>query len=203
MHMMGNLRAIWRHEVRQTKQISRILIEDQKVKLSWRALLLPLFLLDVLYYRHRLRNLRKNLLFTKQLAFDAARNVNNGQERGWQIRRIEIKTQDTLDKDKKGHYTEKIRRKQLNEIEPLINHYIDLIQTGKSRYAEMIKAVYPTKGSYLSFMSKLQKLEEEVIQAAITTTRKGTKKERRMWFDKVRVTIKAARMTEADGLYED
>jgi hypothetical protein len=31
-----------------------------------------------------------------------------------------------------------------------------------------------------------QEVEEEVIQAAITTMRKGTKKERRLWFDRVR-----------------
>ncbi len=200
---MGNLRAIWKHEVLQTKQICRILIEDQKVKLDWKALLLPLYLLDVFHYRHRLRTLRKNLLFTKRLAFEAAKNITSGQEQGWQIRRIEIKTQDTLDKDKKGHYTEKIRRKQLNEIEPLITHYLELINTGKSRYPEMIKTVYPSRGNYLTFMSNLQKLEEEVIQAAITTTRKGTKKERRKWFDKVRATTKDARTAEADRLYAE
>ena len=200
---MGNLRAIWKHEVLQTKQICRILIEDQKVKLDWKALLLPLYLLDVFHYRHRLRTLRKNLLFTKRLAFEAAKNITSGQEQGWQIRRIEIKTQDTLDKDKKGHYTEKIRRKQLNEIEPLITHYLELINTGKSRYPEMIKTVYPSRGNYLTFMSNLQKLEEEVIQAAIATTRKGTKKERRKWFDKVRATTKDARTAEADRLYAE
>jgi hypothetical protein len=198
---MGNLRAIWKHEVRQTKQICRILIEDQKVKLDWKAVLLPLYLLDVFHYRHRLRTLRKNLLFTKRLAFEAAKNITNGQEQGWQFRRIEIKTQDMLDKDKKGLYTEKIRRKQLNEIEPLITHYLELINTGKSRYREMIKTVYPSRGNFLTFTSKLQKLEEEVIQAAITTTRKGTKKERRKWFDKVRATTKDARTAEADRLY--
>ena len=94
---MGNLRAIWKHEVRQTKQICRILIADQKVKLDWKAVLLPLFLLDVIHYRHRLRVLRNNLLFTKRMAFEAARNIANGQEHGWQLRRIEIKTQETLD----------------------------------------------------------------------------------------------------------
>jgi hypothetical protein len=203
LHIMGKLRAIWRHEVRQANQISRVLIQDQKVKLNWRVLLLPLFLLDVIHYKYRLRVLRKNLLFTRQLAFEATRNITNGQERGWQIRRIEIKTRDTLDKDKKGHYTEKIRRKQLNEIEPLITHYLELINTGKSRYPEMIKAVYPAKGNYLNFISNLQKLEEEVIQAAITTTRKGTKKERRVWFEKVKTITKDARMTEADRLYAE
>jgi len=203
LNIMGQLRAIWKHEVRQTNQISRLLIQDQKVKLDWRIVLLPLFLLDVVHYRHRLRVLRKNLLFTKRLAFEAAKNITDGQEHGWEIRRIEIKTKDTLDKDKKGNYTEKIRRKQLNEIDPLITHYLDLINTGKSRYPEMIKALYPSKNNYLNFINRLHKLEEEVIQAAITTLRKGTKKERREWFDKVRATTKKAGMTAADRLYAE
>ena len=127
------------------------------VEFDGRVLLLPFFLLDVIHYRYRLRVLRKNLLFTRQLAFEAARNITNGQEQGWQIRRIEIKTQDTLDKNKKDHYTEKIRRKQLNEIELLITHYLELINTGKSRYPEMIKGVYPSKGNYLTFLSNIRK----------------------------------------------
>jgi hypothetical protein len=203
LHIMGNLRAIWKHEIRQTKQICRILIQDQKVKLDWKAVLLPLFLLDVIHYRHRLRTLRKNLLFTKRLAFEAARNITNGQERGWQVRRIEIKTQDTLDKDKKGLYTEKIRRKQLNEIEPLITHYLDLIDTGKSSCPDMIKTVYTSKDKYLGFLARLQKLEEEVIQAAITTMRKGTKKERREWFEKVKSITKNVRMVEAKKIFPE
>ena len=43
LHIMGNFRAIWKHEVRQANQISRVLIQDQKVKLDWRVLLLPFF----------------------------------------------------------------------------------------------------------------------------------------------------------------
>ena len=142
-----------------------------------------------------------NIRFDIAIPFEI--RILDNRERGWEIRRIEIKTQETLDKDQKGHYTEKIRRKQLNEIEPLIFHYLDLIDTGKSRYPEMIKTVYPSKGNYLSFMSNLQKLEEEVIQAAITTTRKGNKKERRKWFDKVRATTKDARTAEAERLYAE
>jgi hypothetical protein len=47
----------------------------------------------------------------------------------------------------------------------------------------------------------LQKLEEEVIEAAITTVRKGTKKERRQWFEKVRAATKKVRLAEIDKIY--
>ena len=198
---MTNTRVIWKHEKREANRISRILIEDQSVKFNWRVVLLPLFLMDVIHYRYRLRVLRKNLLYTRRLAFNAAQNIIDGQEEGWQIRRIEIKTQEALDRDKSGQYTEKIRRKQLSEIAPLITHYVDLINSGKSTYPEMLKAVYPAKGNYLNFLNNLRVLEEDVIQAAVATTRKGTKKERRLWFDKVKAVTRDARKVESDRLY--
>ena len=200
---MRNARAIWRHEVNETNQISRLLIQDQKVKLNWRVVLLPLFLMDIVHYRYRLWVLRKNILYTRKLAFEAAQNIISGQDQGWQVRRIEIKTREALDRDKSGQYTEKVRRKQLSEIDLLITHYTDLINSGKLRYPQMIKAVYPARGKYLSFLNNLRKLEEEVIQASVSTTRKGTKKERRMWFDKVKSITRDVRVAEAERLYSE
>jgi hypothetical protein len=198
---MGSNRAIWKHEVGEANQIARALIQDQAVKINWGVVLLPLFLLEIIRYRHRRRVIRKNLLYTRQLALEAARNIIDGQERGWQIRRIEIKTRESLDRDKSGQYTEKIRRKQLGEIELLITHYIALINSGKLRYPEMLKAVYPSKGNYVHFLNELRKWEAEVIQAAVTTTRKGTKKQRRKWFEKVQTITREARTSEADRIY--
>jgi hypothetical protein len=200
---MKSFRAIWKHEVRQVNATANSLVEAQKVKLNWRVLIPPLVIKDYIRYRNRLRVLRKNLIFTKQLAFDVAKNIHDGKERAWELRRIEIKTQEILDKEKKGYYTDKIRRKQFNEIELLIDYYLELMQTDQKRYAEMIKAIYPSKGNYLSFLNKLQKLEEEVIQAAITTMRKGSKKERREWFEKVRATTKKVRIAELDQIYAE
>ena len=51
--------------------------------------------------------------------------------------------------------------------------------------------------SYLNFLNNLQKLEEEVVRAAIGTMRKGTKKERRLWFDKVKAATRKIRLMEA------
>ena len=130
-------------------------------------------------------------------------HIHQGKERAWEIRQIEIKTRDILDKEKKGFYTEKIRSKQLREIEFLIDHYLDLLSSKQTSYKDALKAIYPSKGSYLNFLNSLQKVEEEVIQAAITTMRRGTKKERRLWFDKVRAATKKIRIKEADRLYSE
>ena len=197
------MRNIWHHEVRQANRIANVLIETGKLKFGWRTLFLPLFLADYFRQIGRKRRTRKNLLFTKQLAFDAAKNVHKTGEPAWEIRKYEIKTQEILDKEKKGLYTDKIRRKQLVEIELLLNYFLDLFKADGSSFREVIKATYPSKGRYLEFLNRLQKIEEEVIQAAITTVRRGSKKERRQWYDKVRTTTKRLRMEEANMIYDE
>lgn len=198
---MKNFRVVWKHEVRQTDQIVRALLEHKKVDLNWKIILLPAFLYHLYRYRKDLRLTRKNLLFTKQLAFDAAKNIHQGKDQAWESRRIEIKTKEVLDKEKKGFYSEKIRRRQLAEVELLIQHYRDLLGGKQSTYPDRIKEIYPSKGRYLAFLNTLQKSEEDVIQAATTTMRKGTKKERRQWFQKVKEATKKVRMAEADEIY--
>ena len=201
LRAMKNFRVIWKHEVQQVDRIVKALLENKKVDLDWKIILLPIFLNKVYQYRKDLRFTRKNILYTKQFAFDAAKNIYEGKDQAWEFRQIEIKTQEVLNNEKKGFYTEKIRRKQLSEIALLIKHYLDLFSSKQSTYAEIIKDKYPSKGSYLAFLSALQKVEEEVIQAAITTMRKGTKKDRRQWFQKVKETTKKIRTTEAEQIY--
>ena len=198
---MKNFRAIWKHEVAQAGQIAKILLDNKKVTADWKLILLPLFLYKVYQYRKDLGFTRKNFLFTKQLAYAAAKNIYQGKEQAWEFRRIEIQTKEILDKEKKGFYTEKIRRKQLSEIDLLIKHYLELFTAKQSKYSEIIKEIYQSKGNYLTFLSTLRKAEEDVIQAAITIMRKGTKKERREWFQKVRETTKKVRLAEAEEIF--
>ena len=198
---MGNFRTIWKHEVAQADKIAKILLHNKKVAVDWKIMLVPVFLYKVYHYRKNIGFTRKNFLFTKQLAYDAAKNIFQGKEQAWEFRRIEIQTKGILDKEKKGFYTEKIRRKQLPEIDLLIKHYLDLFNAKQSKYPKIIREIYQSKGKYLTFLSTLRKAEEDLIQAAITTMRKGTKKDRREWFQKVSDTTKKVRMAEADQIY--
>jgi hypothetical protein len=92
---MANMQNIWQYETRQANRVANVLIETTKLRFGWRTLLLPLFLGD--YFRHlgRKRRTRKNLLFTKQLAFDAATNVHKTGEPAWEIRKYEINSAQT------------------------------------------------------------------------------------------------------------
>ncbi|MGD8261065.1 MAG: NF038143 family protein [Desulfobacterales bacterium] len=198
---MKSYRAIRKYEFRRTNQIAKNLIDIRPLTISWRLLVFPIFIYDYIRYVKRLSVLRKNLFFTKQLALGAAQNIYQGKERAWEFRQLEIKTKEILNREKKGFYTEKIRNKQLDEIELLVHHYIDLLGTNQKSYVAAIKAKYSSQGSYLSFLNKLQKSEEEVIQAAITTMRRGSKRERRQWFEKVKQTTKIFRMQEVEKIY--
>lgn len=198
---MKNYRTIWQHEVRQTNKIVNLLLDDQKVPLNWNIILLPVYLYNRFKYNNRLRFTRKNILYTKRLAFEAAKHIDQGKDQAWEFRQIEIKTMDILNKEKKGYYTEKIRRRQLPEIEYLINHYQALFNSKQTTYSAIARAIFPSKGQYQAHLSALQKLEEDVIQAAITTMRKGSKAERRRWFQKVKETTKKVRTTDASEIY--
>ena len=200
---MKSYTAIKRHEIRQTRKIATALVELKKSKFNWRIIVIPFFLYDLILYYRRLHVLRKNLFFTKQLAIDASINILQGKNRAWEIRQIEIKTRDILVKEKKGIYTNKIRKKQLEEIDYLIDHYLNLFRANRPTYEEAVRERYPSKGRYLSFLNNLRKMEEEVIQAAITTMREGTKKERRLWFDKIRKATRKMGIEAADRIYAE
>ena len=196
-------RSIHKFEKRQTNRIAASLIVLERSRFNWRIIVFPLFFYDFIRYRRRLQVLRKNLFFTRKYALAAARNIHQGKEPAWEIRQVEIKTRELLDKEKKGFYTEKIRNRQLREIEFLIGHYLELLSMNQAGYTDSIKAAYSSKGGFLAFLNRHQQFEEEVIQAAITTMRKGTKKERRLWFDKVRAATKKIQREAADRIYDE
>jgi hypothetical protein len=197
---MGNDRTIWNHEVNQANKIARSLVDAKRIKVGWRILLLPNFLIHYIYYKKNLILTRKNLLFTKRKAFDAAKEIAGGGSHATQIRLVEIKTKKLLDREKKGYYTEKLRRKQLNEIALLIDHYLN--SKGKN-HAELIRAQYPSKEKYVSFLNKLTKAEQGVIQAAITSMKRGSKQERVAWFTRLTAASKEARRKEVEQIFFD
>ncbi len=198
---MESPRVIWNHEVNQADRIARGLMEEIRVEFGWKALFFPFRLIDYIRFRRRLILTRKNLLFTKQLAFEAAKEIFGGKDPASKMGSIEKKTKDILDKEGKGFYTEKVRRKQLHEIELLIDHYLQLLNSSGTGYEEMIETTYRSKKKYTAFLNKLQQMEQEVIQAAITTMRKGSKNERIGWFRKVKETSKKARIEEAEKIF--
>lgn len=198
---MEKIRIIWNHEEGQADRIARGLIKRSEKRYSWRAIIFPSLIVDYLQYKKNLFQTRKNLLFTKRFAFDAAKEISLGSDRVSEIGSVDAKTKEILDRGRKGFYTEKVRRKQLHEIELLMDHYHLLINSGGLSYGDMIEETYASKKRYLFFLNRLFQAEHDVIKAAITSMRKGSKKDRLRWFQKVEEVTKKTRMEEVDTLF--
>jgi hypothetical protein len=174
-----------------------------RARLGWRALtVLPLLIVQVRFLR-RLSFTRKNLLFTRRLALEGARAVCNGSNPTQEMRRIEAQTGEMRNGHTKGYYTDKVRKRQLREIELLMTHYVRLLGSESASYEAVIRDSYTTKKEYRSFLKQLQEKEQEVIQASVRSLKKGSKRERIAWFEKVRETTEKVRREELERIYPD
>jgi hypothetical protein len=198
---MGTANAIWRHERRQADRIARALLGADEEDTPWWALVLPSRLAPYLTFRRRLRTTRKNLLFTKKLALDAAKEVVGGEDRALALGSIERTTQALLDREKRGVYTEKVRRKQLAEIELLLAHYLRLLRAEGRSLEDLVRAAYADRTAYLAHLGRLREAEQGVIQASVATVRKGSKQERTRWFQRLSEMSGQVRREEADRLF--
>lgn len=198
---MGKLKDIHHHEITRTREIARHLIEKKKVSMISKILLLPFYAIAILRYRRSITKTSKNLFFTRQLAMDAAESIMQGKDRQGALLDVDARTREVLEKEGKGLYTEKVRRKQMREIEFLTDHYLRLLKTNGEDHGQMVKAVYKSRKEYLAFLKKLNGKEQEVIQASVGTVRTGSKKERMTWYRKVQDAIQDARQDEADAIY--
>lgn len=196
---MPTYRHIWRHEVHLADAAARELTSragEGERRFS------PGKALGVLRRMRSRRFIRKNLLFTKRLAFQAACEVSRGQERGTAFRLVEIRTRETLDKDTRGLYTEKVRKKQLQEIDLLLDHYLKLMAAGGASYEEGARAVYPSRRDYEAFVRRLEGAEAQVLEASKSGVRRGSKRQRAGWFDRVRAVSAKVRSADLDRVYE-
>jgi hypothetical protein len=199
---MGNSQNIWHHEVSQAEKIARSLVKAGKADVAWKTLFVPSLTLGYLRSKRTLRFTRKNLLFTKKLAFNAAKEIYRGNDRANEMGLIVMKTRKILEKEKKGLYTEKVRSKQMNEIECLMDHYLRLFNSDGESYETSIKRAYSTKNKYFSFLNRLQRLEQEVFLAAVGHGRKGRKRDRLGGFGKVQAVSEKVRTTEAEKIFK-
>ena len=98
------------------------------------------------------------------MALDAALDImKEGQPRQDMIARIENKTSDILASDKRGVYSERIRRKQMHEINLLLDHYLKLLEAEGKSYDSLIKNAYQTQDNYRTFLQQLAAATPQVL----------------------------------------
>ena len=136
------------------------------------------------------------------MAFQAAKEVYRGNDRAHELGLIVMKTRKLLDRGRKRFYTEKVRRRQMNEIEWLIDHYLRLLNSNGETCEDRIRDAYSNKKKFLSFLNRLHKLEQEVIRATLEAVRIGSRKDRLKVYEKVQVVSEKVRMMEAERIFK-
>jgi len=140
-----------------------------------------------------------NFLFTKKLALEAAFNIiEKGKSLAEVKEQLKEKTGNILAADKKGIYSAKIRQKQIQEMEFLIEHYLLLFAAEGKDYAAMVKKAYLHREDYLAFLERLEKLEKEVYLAAMQTVKSTSAKEMAQQMEEATYKI---RRIDADRMF--
>lgn len=154
------------------KAVARRVVKMPDVTV-WAFMIPLIFLFNFLRYKRAIEAFVLNFLFTKKLALDAALDImKKGQSRQDVIAHIDDKTADVLASDERGVYSEKIRRKQMNEINLLLDHYLKLLEAEGKNYESLVKTTYQTRDTYEAFLHELTRAEWAVNRAAIETVGK-------------------------------
>lgn len=134
----------------------------------WVFMIPLIFIINILKYKRAKEAFTLNLLFTKKLAVDAALSVvKKGQSQQEAVAQIEEKTSDILASDKKGIYSEKIRQKQMYEMNLLLSHYIKLLEAAGKSYESLVINAYQSKEIYQGFLRELASAEKTVNRIAL------------------------------------
>ena len=156
-------------ERRLAKAVAKKVVKMPDITV-WAFMIPFIFLLNFLRYKRASETFVLNFLFTKRLALDAALDiVRKDLPRQDVIARINDKTRDILASDKRGVYSDKIRRKQMNEINLLLDHYLKLLEAEGKSYESLVKNAYQNQDNYATFLQELTLAEKAVNRMALHT----------------------------------
>lgn len=136
----------------------------------WEVLIPIVFILAYMKSKERRQLFAQNLLFTKKMALEAARDMMvKDQTKAAALMDIEHQTGQLLTSVPAGMYSDAIRQEQLKEIEFLIDHYLKLLRAEGRDYSALVLSVYQEREDYLNFQHALSALEKQVARAARRT----------------------------------
>ena len=166
----------------------------------WDFMLPPLFIINVLKHQRAKEAFALNFMFTKKLALEAARAMLcSGQNREESLAQVDSQTAALLSSDQKGIYSEKIRRKQAQEIGLLIDHYLILLNSEGKTYRDMVLAAYSDRDSYNTFLNRLTLAEKEVNRAALQIV--GSNSAAREFVSLMEEAVSRIRANDADNTF--
>lgn len=114
--------------------------------------------------------LAKNFLFTKEMALNAALDIlKNQRSKEDALQGIKEQTDNLIQIDEHGLYSEEIQQSQHREIDFLIDHYVRLLNAQGKDYQALVKSAYANRDEFSGFIQELIKLEKQVNIAALNT----------------------------------
>jgi hypothetical protein len=151
------------------KSVASVVIGQTPVT-AWDVLIPIVFVFNVLKFKRAREIFTLNFLFTKKLALQGAFDmVKKGQSREDVLGQIRDRTSQILASDGKGIYSNKIRQKQMREMELLLDHYFKLLNAEGKDYMSMVRHAYRTRQDFATFVKELEGIEKEVNRAASQT----------------------------------
>lgn len=165
----------------------------------WEVMIPVLFIFNYARSKSDRELFSKNLLFTKELALNAALDmVKNNRSREVVMSQIDEKTRGLLSSVKNGIYVEEIRKKQIGEIDLLIDHYCKLLRVDGNDYSSLVINAYKSLEKYTDFLLQLKKVEKEVNLAAMQTL--GAKTDSGI-VSKIEEAVNRIRMATAQNIF--
>ena len=156
-------------ETALAKTVASVVIGQSPVT-AWDVLIPIVFVFNVLKFKRAREIFTLNFLFTKKLALQGAFDmVKKGQSREDILGQIRDRTSQILASDQKGIYSNKIRQKQMREMELLLDHYFRLLNAEGKDYGSMVRHAYRTPQDFAAFVKELEGIEKEVNRAASQT----------------------------------
>ncbi len=141
---------------------------DPKPLTVWEVVVPILFFFTFLQFKRSRETFALNFLFTKKLALEAAvERARKGKSLEEARAGIRQKTDKILAEDRKGVYSSKIRQKQLQEMELLLEHYFRLLQAEGEDFHLLVRNVYQNRENYEKFLADLERAEREVNRVAL------------------------------------
>lgn len=186
------------HERSLAKRVAAVVIPSPPLTV-WEITIPPLFFISFFRLKRARETMALNFLFTKKLALEAAFNIIDKGKSLEEVKgQLKEKTGNILATDKKGIYSAKIRQKQIQEMDLLIEHYLHLLAAEEKEYAPMLRKAYAHREDYFAFLEKLEQLEKEVYLAALQTVKSTSSRDvaRRM-----EETTRRIRRAEAEKIF--
>ncbi len=191
-------RIIHTHELKIARLISQHIVKTPELTV-WEILIPIIFILKFAQINQARDTLVQNLLFTKRLALNAAKDMMLGCSRKEVLKQIMDHTASLIVPSNSGLYSKIIRKKQLKEICILIDHYGLLLNADGTDYYAIVKKAYGTHGRFVSFIERLNQAEAETSQAAKETLGNSVNTERAALIESL---FKQKRMGAAANIFQ-